>query len=152
MSSHAQFRGEQHFDIPNASIAGKARLYRHISGVWYEKNDVGTSSPISGGFAEWTVTAVQTGVSYPVVGIWETVRVDPTTQPGGIAINLITAIGSTGQQIKVKNVSASVNPINVTPFGGEQIEDAGGGTPWVMVSPREFVVLESDGANWMVVG
>lgn len=154
MSSHAQFVGEQHFDIPNASVAGKARLYRHISGVWYEKDSVGAIAPISGGFAGWMVTTVVVGATYNALNIWETIRVDPTTQPGpaGVTVNLISAIGNDGQQMKVKNVSGSTNPIKVTPFGTEQIEDAGAGIAWVMNTPREFVVLESDGANWMVVG
>lgn len=149
MSSNVQFRKENDVAIPNSDSAAQGRMFQGVDGAFYVKDDVGTVLPISGGFANWIVSAPIVGATYTITSVFETVRVQPS---GPVTINLPTAIGISGRQEKVKNITALTHPISVTPFGAEQIEDAGAGVPWIMLTPREFVVLESDGANWMVVG
>ena len=98
----------------------------------------------------WTQPALVTGPTYTMLVTFESVLVVPTIQP--VTINIITAVGFAGFQCKVKNVTTNVTPISVTPFAGESIEGQAPDAPWLMNTPEEFVVLESDGAGWVVVG
>lgn len=151
MSSHAQFKKEVPGAIPNASVAGKSRLFQDANDdIWKSKDVAGVVTPISGASAfVWNVVGPinNAGSPYLVTGPFETVRVDPSTGP--VTINLFTAVGNAGVQVKVKNITVDVTPITVDAFGAETID---GGLTWVLITPREFVVLESDGTNWMVVG
>ena len=150
MSSNIQFQKENAAAIPNSDSAAQGRLFQSVlDGGFYVKDEAGVVSPITGGFANWIVSAPIVGATYTITLAFETVRVQPSA---AVTINLPTAIGISGRQEKIKNITALTHPISVTPFGTEQIEDLGAGVPWIMLTPREFVLLESDGANWMVVG
>lgn len=154
MSSHIQFKRELEAGIPPADAIGQGRLYwRSSDGIFYIRDENGADTPIAGGFVSWVQAnggSIVTGATYTMLVTFETVRVDPTIQP--VTINIVTAVGFAGYQCKVKNVTTDVTPISVTPFAGESIEGGASDAPWVMNTPREFVVLESDGAGWMVVG
>lgn len=150
MSSNIQFRKENGAAIPIADSTAQGRLFQDAAdSIFKVKDNAGVITPIAGGFVQWQVTAPIVGATYTITATFETVRVQPS---GPVTINLPTAIGLEGRQEKVKNITALTHPISVTPFGTEQIEDLGAGVPWILLTPREFVVLESDGANWMVVG
>lgn len=97
-----------------------------------------------GGFVPWTVTAIKTSAYSPAV--WETVRVDPTG--GAFTITLPTAASISGQQIKIKNISTSVNTVTIDGFGSETVD---GSLAFLVNVPFECVTVESDGTNWMVV-
>lgn len=92
----------------------------------------------------WATTAIKTALY--TTRVWESVLANPTA--GGFVVNIPTAVDVKGQQLKVKNVSASVNAITLTPFGGETID---GAATFVMNTGFQATWLESDGTNWMVV-
>ena len=78
-----------------------------------------------------------------------TVRCDPLTN-GPMAV-LLPSVSSfrPGDELLIKNVTASPNTITVTPSGGDTVD----GAPSLLLStPRGSVKLQSDGGNdWMVV-
>jgi len=151
MSSNIQFVKEAAAAVPNATAANKSRVFQDTAdNIFKTKDNLGNILPISGVQSfSWTVVGpITNGTSpYTVLVPFETVRVDPSG--GQVDINLITAVGNAGRQIKVKNTTASPNPIVIDAFGAETID---GNLTWTMITPREFAVLESDGANWMIVG
>jgi len=100
------------------------------------------------GVAAWIHNApvVFPAPPYPSVP-QETVKADPTGGPGNILLPPAPPI--VGQQVKVINITVSVNPISVDAQPGEFID---GAPSYVMNTPRERLVVESDGINWIVVG
>lgn len=135
--------------VDNAST-GKFRVFwNSLTNLLVAKNDVGAIIPIGGG--AFVHNAVVVGPAVVAAVIQETKKCDPTL--GAITVNLPLAAGSTGQQVKVVNVTNSVTPITVAATGGEQILDAGGAlsASVALNTPRESVLLESDGTKWVVV-
>lgn len=88
------------------------------------------------------VTSIKVG-AYPAV-IDDFVRVNPTG--GAFIVTLPTAIGVSGRQISVKNVSASANTVTVATSLGQTID---GAATFPITSAFAEVNLMSDGANWM---
>jgi hypothetical protein len=75
-----------------------------------------------------------------------TTRINPTA--GGFDVTLPTAVGNDGRRVRIKNVSASTETVNVEPTGGQTIDGVGS---YAIEVGYEFLEIESDGANWMVV-
>lgn len=67
----------------------------------------------------------------------------------GFIVNLPSAVGIAGRQYTIKKVVAG-NFVDVLPFGAETIDGVGGA--YLLTASMQFVVLVSDGANWLIVG
>jgi hypothetical protein len=71
---------------------------------------------------------------------------DPSAGPFGVTVP--TAVGNRDRFVAVKNDSDSTNAITVTPLGGT----IDGAASRVLNTAREWLILQSDDANWKVVG
>lgn len=149
-NSTFQLREKDPADVQDADSADQLRIFWNVlTGMLAAKDSAGVVSNIggSGGVPFIHNAVVLTGVSPYLSVVRETVKVNPA---GGVVITLPTAVGNTGQKVKVINVTVDVTPINVNTQGGQTVD--GAASPHVMITPRERVVLESDGANWVIVG
>lgn len=92
----------------------------------------------------WTVTAVQTAAYAASPG--EMVLCDPSG--GTFDVNMPSALGISGRQVLIKNVTADTSGIGVVPDGSETID---GGAGLSITSAYGSARLISDGANWWQV-
>lgn len=76
----------------------------------------------------------------------ETVKVDPSG--GAVTIVLPTPIGVEGQRVNVKNVTTDTTPITVQSVGAETLD---GQPNQILTVAYERLIVESDGANYMVM-
>jgi len=91
-------------------------------------------------------TAVQAGPTY-AASIGELVRVN--VSGGAVAVNLPTAVGNADREIWVKLVTAAAFACTVNTAGIETIDGAASA---VLNTDYEWIILRSDGANWMQLG
>lgn len=150
MSANVEFPEEMPGDIPVASAANKKRLFLdQTDGLFKTKDDAGTVEAIATLAIAWIHNAnVQVGDSPYAATIQETVKVDADT--GAIQVDLPTAIGSAGRQVKVVSLSDAVTPpvVTIATTGGQTIN---GDPTRTLTTPRQRVTVESDGSNWLVV-
>ena len=150
MAANFDFLPEAEGPMPNASAPGRKRLFLSIvDGLFKTKDFAGVVAPLAG--AATPVFIHRPPVIGPAVQlalINETVKADPTA--GIVTINLPTAVGYAGYQIKVVSLTDMIGPpvVNIVPNGAETINSDASKT---ITSPRERYTLESDGANWLVV-
>lgn len=91
-------------------------------------------------------TAVQSGASYNAA-IQELVRVDVSAN--AVTVNLPTAVGNTDREVWVKLVSLATFACTVDGSGAQTID---GQPTAVLNTDYEWIILRSDGANWLQVG
>lgn len=92
----------------------------------------------------WNVTGVKTGAYAAVLGDFVPVN----TAGGAVTITLPTAVGGSGQRIKVKDTgSAGTNAITIAVTSAQTVDGTTPATIAVAKASRGFV---SDGANWYV--
>jgi len=92
-------------------------------------------------------TAVQTGPTSYNAAIQDLVRVDVSA--GAVTVNLPTAVGNTDKEVWVKLVSLATNTCTVDAAGVQTIDGALTAT---LTTDYEWIILRSDGANWMQIG
>jgi hypothetical protein len=68
---------------------------------------------------------------------------------GAFAVTLLTSVGNTGLIFTIKKVDSSANAITVNTTSSQTID---GAATFTLSTQWSFVVLQSDGANWMRVG
>ncbi len=66
-----------------------------------------------------------------------------------LVMTLPSAVGIDGRQYTIKKVDASKNKVTIQPTGTEKIDLD---TLYVLTQQFEFVIIVSDGTNWVVVG
>lgn len=151
MTANIEFPEEVAANVPVASSATRKRLFLdNADGTFKTKDSAGTVDPLSSvAVVAWTHNAVvNVGASPYAATVQETVKVDADT--GAIQVDLPTAVGIAGRQIKIVSLSDAVTPptITVAAAGGEFIN---GTSTRTMTTPRERLLVESDGADWLVV-
>jgi len=67
---------------------------------------------------------------------------------GAFTISLPTAVGINGKEYIIIKTDSSSNAVTVDPSGTETID---GLTVWVLYQPYEWVMIKSNGANWIIV-
>jgi hypothetical protein len=137
-------------NAPSPSSVGR-RLSVTTAGALELTDTLGITTPVGGGGGGniWIHNPpVTVGMSPYAASIQETVKVDVDT--GVISVTLPSAIGLTGRQLKVLSLSDNISPpvCTVSPTFGQTLN---GGPNWTLTTPRERLVVESDGANWLVV-
>lgn len=144
-----QLRRKNPADVSPAESADQLRIFLNdINGLLSAKDQSGTVYVIGGAASTAFIhNAIVTPAASPYAAvIRETVKVNPTAGP--ITVNLPTAVGAAGLQIQVINFTPAVNPVTVTPFGGQTIN---GQPNFVLNTPEERLTIESDGTNWIIV-
>jgi hypothetical protein len=68
---------------------------------------------------------------------------------GAITINLPTAVGIAGREYVIKKTDSSVNAVTVDGSGSETID---GALTYSLALQYKYVRIQTDGANWFVVG
>lgn len=150
MAANFDFQPEPEGPMPNASSPSRKRLFlSSFDGLFKTKDFNGVVLPLAG-------VAVPVFIHRPpVIGpavqlalINETVKVDPSA--GVVTVNLPSAGGFAGYQIKVVSLTDMIGPpvVNIVPDGAETINSD---TSKTITTPRERYTLESDGVNWLVV-
>jgi hypothetical protein len=91
--------------------------------------------------------ALVTGPATPTVAISTLVPVDVSA--GAVTINLPTAASNVDKEIWVKLVSVATFTCTVDAFGAETID---GALTLTLTTNFEWVILRSDGTNWMQLG
>jgi hypothetical protein len=66
-----------------------------------------------------------------------------------ITLTLPTAVGHAGERMRVKRINSAAGNVIVDGNGSETID---GGLTYTLTNQYQFVELESDGANWLIVG
>lgn len=95
---------------------------------------------------QFTVTATKTGAYAAAIG--ELVRCDPSG--GTFAVTLPTAVGVSGRQIVVKNVTSSATAITFNTTSAQTIDTAASGATSIAAGFGSRVFM-SDGSNWLVI-
>lgn len=94
-----------------------------------------------------TQTSIKVGPTTYGAAIGELVRVNVAA--GAVTVNLPTAVGNTNREVWVKLVSLATNACTVDPSGAQTVDGAATAT---LSTDYEWIILRSDGANWMQVG
>jgi hypothetical protein len=68
---------------------------------------------------------------------------------GAVTVNLPTAVGNTDHEVWIKLVSLATNSCTVDGAGAQTID---GALTAVLNTDYEWIILRSDGANWIQVG
>lgn len=140
-----QLRRKVAASVSNAEDADQLRIFLDdATGLLAAKDSSGVVTPIGADGAFIHNPVVTSAASPYAAVIRETVKVDPSGGP--VQVDLPTAVGNAGRQIQVINVTTSTNPITSVPFGAQTVN---GSPNYVMNTPRERVLLESDGSNWI---
>jgi hypothetical protein len=114
------------------------------------------SSPAPWSLSPQTLTVLGRGeqlpnrtvtTTYAVKIADHTVRADATG--GAFSVTLPTAVGVAGKRYVVKKIDSSGNAVTVATTSAQTID---GAASYSLATQYKFVVVESDGANWIVVG
>lgn len=148
-----QLRRKNPADVDAATASDQWRLYLDdLTGLLSAKDNFNNIIVVGGAQTiAFLQGAVITVADSPYLATTrETVKVD--MESGAVTVQLPPAVGITGFQIKVvgvTDVDPPTNPVTILPDGAETIN---GNPSFQLTTTRESVLLESDGANWMVVG
>jgi hypothetical protein len=123
-----------------------------------EKPTIGGDSNVWGQYLNSDLDTLDTLAVIPVVPIsttgslsYDTVRafvlVEATGGTGGISVNLPTAIGNSGKVFVISKVDSAVGSVTIAATVGQLID---GQTTFVLTAQWQAVIVQSDGANWMV--
>lgn len=93
-----------------------------------------------------TATTTVTG-AYTATAVVPTIFCNATT--AAFTVTLLTAIGNDGLQLQIKKIDSSANAITIATTLSQTID--GNGT-YSLPTQWSFVVLVSNGANWMRIG
>lgn len=149
-NSTFQLKRQPSGDVDSSSSVDQFRVFLDDSnGLLSTKDFYGVVTVIGGSGQSVSIhRAPVIGPAAQLALIGESVKADPTL--GIVAINLPTAVGVAGRQIKVISLTDMIGPpaVNLVPFGAETIN---GDPTKSLTTPRERMVIESDGANWLVV-
>lgn len=116
------------------------------------RTGIGTAAPnsiLSAGGAMSLPIRTLTGGTHDLLETDSTVLAD--SSGSGVVMNLPTAVGIAGRLYLLKVVSdPSVFPVTLNPVGTETID----GTPgsYSFTAQWDSLVLQSDGANWVIIG
>jgi len=105
------------------------------------------TTPTINGEIEAVVTKVTGDSPYTLTATNKVIRADATS--GNLTLNLPTAVGIGGTTYTIKRIDtiASTNMVTIDGSGSETID---GPTTWKLL-PEEFVQIQSDGTNWIVL-
>jgi len=150
MAANFDFQAEAEGPMPNASAPGRLRLFlSSFDGLFKTKDFLGVVLPLAGvAVPVFTHRPPVIGPAVQLALINETVKADPTA--GIVTINLPSAVGYAGYQLKVVSLTDMIGPpvVDIVPMGLETINSDASKS---LTTPRERMTLESDGANWLVV-
>lgn len=106
----------------------------------------------------WVITAsgpnaaVTSNVVTDVSGTYTALTTDNTitcnATSAGFTVNLYTAIGNSGKILYLKKTDATTNVVTLDAFGSQTID---GNLTWLLEMPGEFVILQSNNSNWIVL-
>jgi hypothetical protein len=99
---------------------------------------------VVGSFA--TAISAKTG-AYTLTGTDDTVTGNATTAT--FALTLPTAVGIAGRRYVLKKTDASANAVTVATTSSQTID---GATTYSLATQYKYVIVMSDGANWIIVG
>jgi hypothetical protein len=149
-NSTYQLRRQLPADVDSSSSVDQYRVFLNdTNGLLCMKDFLGVVTVIGGaGQIVFIHRAPLTGPAVQLALLGESVKADPTG--GVVTVNLPSAAGATGFQIKVISLADMIGPpaIDIVPFGAETIN---GDLTKSLTTPRERMTLESDGASWLVV-
>ena len=72
-----------------------------------------------------------------------------TAGAGGITRTLPTAVGVDGQEYILKRVDAGAGNVTIDTTSAQTID---GATSYILSNQWQYVTVQSDGANWVIVG
>ena len=137
------------------TINGVAAAYRVPAGgnIILVSDGIDNWTVVDPNEGRWRVTAVFAADPGAGIQMGTIIRCDPTAAPFAVTLRPISAAAipglERGRSIIVKNSSASLNAITVTPSGGDTID---GAATFVITTARQSITLVSDGvSNWEVV-
>lgn len=81
-------------------------------------------------------------------GTYSSLLVEASGGDGGIVLTLPTAMGTAGNRIVVKKIDASAGGVALATTDSQTIDSLPG---YTLVNQWQYVGLESDGADWMIV-
>lgn len=137
-------------DITSNNVAApNSRLV--VMGNTYIGSNTAAPTNGLGVVGETILTGVRKAVTartaaYTATATDHTIRCDATS--GAFDITLPTAVGITGRIYVVKKTDASANAITVVTTSSQTID---GATNYSLPTQNKFVMLQSDGANWIII-
>ncbi len=106
-------------------------------------NTADADKPVSR--ATQTALATKTA-AYTLTATDSVILADATT--AAFQVTLPTAVGITGRQYTIKKIDSTANIVTVDGNGSQTID---GATTKILASQWAFIVVVSDGANWVIV-
>lgn len=120
-------------------------VFFDTDGKPYWKDSDGTEHSFSAGTLLPIVVSANTALDATYLG--KLILAFESSPIAPITLTLRTAVGIPGQQFRIKRVGAAL--ISIAATGGELVDGVAG---WSLVNVHQYVILESDGTNWWVVG
>lgn len=128
-------------------------LFLRQNGTTRQFADLNTSQTLSAKnlttplFNGYRVTVTTQTSAYTATAIVSTILCNATT--AAFTVTLPTAVGNSGLEYKIKKIDSSANAVTVGTTSSQTID---GVTTYSLPAQWNWVVLQSDGANWVRVG
>jgi len=121
-----------------------------LTGLYFADGTVQTSAAGAASGGVDTVQAISSNTSL-TISASRNYLISATAGAGGIALTLPTAVGISGQRVKVLKVDTAVGAVTINTTASQTISGTLYGTSYSLTNYMQFVTLESDGSNWLVV-
>lgn len=131
---------------PSNPSTGDYRIYIKSDGTLYKLNSSGAESAIGGGGVggDYTLTTYTAGGT---LSINDGVVIMDGSSTGGFNLTLPTAVGNSGKQLILKNITDGNSTINVLASGSETID---GASILTFSTENRGYKIYSDNANWKI--
>lgn len=127
---------------PAIPATGKMIVYPRADGRLYIMDDTGAE------MALFIADPAPTTVTAPYLAL-ATDRTILATASAALTISLPTAAGRAGKRYTIKKMDSSANVVTIDPNGAETID---GAATHGLTTQYARVTIESNGANWIIVG
>ena len=124
-------------------------LYKTAAAIRKLSNRTKKLVPVGGATREFPITSIV--ADYTITDEDYTIIADASS--GAIVVSLIPAEDvyreGAGRVFVIKRINSGVNAVNVTADGAQTVD---GSVTYTLAAQYDFIMIQSDGANWHIIG